>query len=84
VSLRDRIPQDALADLDRYAANHVPVGDFLTAVLSNDLYGACRRADVANRVCLFDIAAYVELHLPIASRGGPEEVAEWTSYRVAT
>lgn len=83
-TLRDRIPATTLADLDRYAVNHVPVGDFLTAVLSNDLYTACARADEGNLACLAAIAAYVEACLPIASRGSAEAVAEWTRCRVVT
>ena len=44
------IPEHMLQSLNLYVKKGVPVGDFLTAVLSNDLFEAVGRADNDNNV----------------------------------
>ena len=65
------------AALDAYAANGVPTGDFLRAVLSNDLTDAACRADEDNLEDLVNIVKYAYNDLPSACRGSPEKVAAW-------
>lgn len=53
-----------------------PTGDFLRAVLENDLKGAALRADEHNARHLADILAYVYHEVPAFAWGSPEEVDE--------
>lgn len=63
--------------LDRYATQGVPTGDFLRAVLSNDLTEAFGRADDDNRRDMYDICSYVYNELPSPCHGSPEKVTAW-------
>lgn len=55
----------------------LPTGDFLRAVLSNDLAEAIARADDVNLPALPHIVAYVREHLPAISWGSPAAVNRW-------
>ncbi len=55
----DRLPQTLRGGVYRYVEYGVLPGDFLTAVISNDLKEACARADDDNRHRLFDIVSMV-------------------------
>jgi len=70
-------PDQVRRSLEFYAREGRPLGGFLTAVVSNDLIDAVRRADPTNTVALSDIVAYVEYRLPGACRGSRANVAEW-------
>lgn len=50
--------------LEAYRDTGVPVGDFLQAVLSNDLTGAFMRADDENSEALGHIVAWVYENMP--------------------
>jgi hypothetical protein len=52
-------------------------GSFMTAVLSNDLYGAAGRADFENRLRLHMYARWLMNHAPYQSYGSPETVRGW-------
>lgn len=54
-----------------------PVGDFLRAVLSNDLSDAIARADDVNIHALPHIVAYVREHLPASAWGSAKDVSAW-------
>lgn len=71
------IPQDVKEDLDAYAEYGRPTGDFLRAVLENDLKEAFGRASETSALYLGNIVAYVYYNLPYASQGSPEKVAIW-------
>ena len=75
------IPRDVEAALERYVQDREPQGHFLHAVLANDLYRACARADDCNRTWLVEIAAYVEGRLPPACRGSDTAVRRWLARR---
>lgn len=66
-----------LSGLCGYAIHHYKVGDFLTAVLSNDLFGAAGRADSQNQRVLPEICKFIYNNLPNNSWGSPEIVKEW-------
>jgi len=70
-------PELVRRSLEFYAREGRPLGGFLTAVVSNDLIDAVRRADPINTANLADIVAYVEYRLPGACRGSRAVVAEW-------
>ena len=70
--------------MDRYAAFGVPTGDFLRAVLENDLMEAFGRADEDNTRDMWEIVAYVYNEMPGNCHGSPEIVREWIEkYRAA-
>ena len=71
------IPEDIKQTLELYVNDKIPTGDFVRAVLANDLKGAFGRADMNNRYALFDIVAYVVNELPYTCRGSYERVDRW-------
>ena len=73
-------PDNIKASLDRYANNHIPVGGFLTAVLSNDLLGAFGRADPDTLLALRDIVGYCHNEIPNECWGSPGKIREWLTH----
>ena len=71
------IPQRTKDSIDRYVHNRVPTGDFLEAVLSNDLMQSFALADYENRENLFDICQYIYNDIPSVCHGSPEKVEAW-------
>lgn len=72
-------PRVIQQSLDRYAREGVPTGDFLRAVLENDLREAIGRADYINMQALPHIVAYCWNRLPSGCWGSPEAVKRWLS-----
>ena len=65
-----------------YFEDHLPVGGFLTAVLSNDLGMAFAKADLGNRATMYDYAAWLYNYAPAYgpnadSWGSLEKVLKW-------
>ena len=60
--------------LRRYLDDGIKPGDFLTAVLSNDLKEACGRADDHNRHILFEYVSYLYNYCPKTCWGSREVV----------
>lgn len=60
-----------------YIEEGIPPGDFMMAVLSNDLKEAFGRADETNRVAMFDWASWLYNECPMQANGSPEKVAAW-------
>lgn len=71
------IRDEMLKKLDAYAERHEPVGDFLRAVLENDLQMAVGRADTSNLYNLPAYVIYLYNEMPSACWGSPEKVAKW-------
>ncbi len=71
------IREDIRAALLRYANQGIKPGDFLTAVLENDLMEAMGRADSYNRATIHQICTFVYNELPHNSHGSPDRVAEY-------
>ncbi len=65
---------DIKAALDRYAEKGIPTGDFLRAVLENNLMEAMGRADSYNRATIHQICAYVYNDMPSTCHGSPTKV----------
>jgi hypothetical protein len=65
------------AGLDRWISHGIPPGDFLVAVLCNDLNGAVRRADSENIQHLPEIVNWLREHAPLTSWGSPQAVQRW-------
>jgi len=71
------IPAHTLAALDRYVKHHILPGGFLTAVLSNDLFGAIARADRENKLALSEICQYIYNELPGDCWGSKDIMWKW-------
>lgn len=77
-----KIPPQLMTTLYRYKNYHQPTGDFLKAVISNDLTLAFMRADLASERAMKDIVSWCYYELPGPSRGSLEAYDNWTkSYR---
>jgi hypothetical protein len=71
------IQADLVEALELYVSDGALPGDFLQAVLRNDLVDACGRADHINIRNLPAFAAWLYNEAPIPSWGSPEKVAAW-------
>ena len=72
-----RIPDSTLWGLCRWVERALPPGDFLGAVLANDLRESFARADDRNRAALFHIVRWLHNYAPGGCWGSPEAVAQW-------
>jgi hypothetical protein len=72
-----RLPESCRDGLLNYLRFGLRPGSFLTAVLSNDLRGACAAADDINRLALYDYVYVLYNAAPLGAWGSPELVAEW-------
>ena len=77
-----KIPERLHHGLIHYLAQHIPVGDFLTAILENDLREACGRADDENLWLIPVIVAYLYNEAPAPAWGSKEKVNAWLVPRV--
>lgn len=75
------LPESLEPGLTRYLKHHIPPGGFLLAVLRNDLWDACSRADFENRAHLFNIVFWLENNAPREAWGSTEKVRVWLSQR---
>jgi len=60
--------------LEAYAYKGRELGDFLTAVVANDLMEAMGRADSYNRATIHQICSFIYNELPSTCHGSPEKV----------
>lgn len=71
-------PETVRDSLKNYVERRLPVGGFLTAVLSNDLWGAFTKADSENRVLLWEIVSFIHWEIvPTLCYGSLEKIARW-------
>lgn len=63
--------------IDAYVATGRPAGEFLDAVMSNDLVDAIRRADARAIDNLPHIVSYLYNETPAGCWGSRERVREW-------
>ncbi len=75
------IPEHMHASLLRYFNHHVPTGDFLRAVIRNDLRGAVEKADDVNQHCLHNYIKFFYSYAPVGSWGSPTAWDFWLSQR---
>lgn len=71
------ITRRAKEGIDAYVDYGVPTGDFLQAVLSNDLMEACSRADDDHQHALFDICSYIWNYTPSVCWGSKSHYETW-------
>ena len=73
----NHIPPLVLAALVRWGNKETPVGDFLTAFLSNKLTEAIARADENSLAAFRHIMLFVHNEMPSQCHGSPEKVKAW-------
>lgn len=66
-----------LEGINRFVLRHTGVGDFLTAVLTNNLREAFARADHLNQKVLFQIISYCHNQIPGSCWGSCGKVKAW-------
>lgn len=72
-----RVPERMRGGIIRYIERGIPPGDFLQAVIRNDLREACQRADDENQSLLFDYVFVLYNYAPVGSWGSPQNYKEW-------
>jgi hypothetical protein len=75
----DSIPELIIAQIDNFHVEHLPPGDFVQAVLENDLTSVLSFADEDSFKALRSIWAYCHKSLPPEAWGNPDLVASWLS-----
>jgi len=68
------ISNNTKESLERYVNHRIQPGGFLTAVLSNDLFGAVTRADRENKLALSEICQYIYNEVPSNAWGSSDAV----------
>lgn len=73
----DIFPERMVRAMRRYVEHHQPVGDFLTAVLSNNLRMAFRCADDENKPLIEEYVKWAHWEIPGNAWGSREAVKAW-------
>ena len=73
------IPDRMRGSIVRYTDNEIPPGDFLTAVINNDLKEAVGRADDQNMLLLPNYIRWFYNYAPSGCWGFPGAMEEWIS-----
>ena len=73
----ENIPETTQGALTRYVEKRIAAGNFLYAVLTNDLFGAIAHADDSNVKALPAITRYIYNHMPGNCWGDKKTVATW-------
>ena len=72
-----KIPERMRGALARWIQHGIAPGDFLTAVLKNDLAEACLRADDENIHLLCDYIKFLQNYAPMGCWGSPKDFDNW-------
>ncbi len=73
----EKLPEHMRDGVKNYLEHGVPPGDFLHAVLCNNLVESYGRADSTNQAHMRDWADFMYNEMPIGSWGSKENVAAW-------
>jgi len=71
------IPEHTQHSIDMFVELGHGVGGFLTAVLTNDLFGAVAKADAESLEALGDIVRYIYNNVPQECYGSVDAVSRW-------
>lgn len=71
------VPEHTQKALDAYIKTGRPIGHFLTAVLTNNLFEAFARADEKNTVAMKHIIMFVYNEMPSRAHGSKEKINAW-------
>lgn len=72
---------DIIEGIRQFADKGIPPGDFLWAVLSNDLKEAFGRADEGNIAAMFGIMSYCYNEIPSDCWGSIQKVNAWLAFK---
>jgi len=75
------IRPDVIKSIISYVKDRIPPGDFLQAVLENNLMESFNRADEDNIRSMFEIVQFVYNETPARCWGSPEKVKRWLGER---
>tara|TARA_R110000868_G_scaffold5782_1_gene33953 strand:- start:25894 stop:26148 length:255 start_codon:yes stop_codon:yes gene_type:complete len=84
MSKYDAIPDHMMAAIIRYLDNGIKPGDFLTAIIENNLKGAVSHADDTNIGLIPTYVKYFYNHAPMACWGSQENRKAWEAKHDAT
>lgn len=76
---KDKIPENILTDLIAWGQWQYSLGQCLTALLANDLFGFASRADEETMQALPHIIKFVVNELPNGCYGSPLQIKHWKS-----
>jgi hypothetical protein len=76
-----QIPDYMMESINEYVKNGCPMGHFLTAVFSNDLFKSFGRADEQNTFLLPVYVSYIYNECPLGCHGSMEIVENWIKKR---
>jgi len=71
------IPELTLDQINNFVENGIPPGDFVNALLCNDLKKSFMYADDMNQVAMFKIVKYLYNKIPMGCWGSQEKVNAW-------
>lgn len=74
------IPEHCREGMQRYIEQGILPGDFLRAIICNDLVEAASRADIINRYRLYDYAGFL-FQAPSGCWGSEEKMQAWHDRR---
>ena len=77
---QSKIPDHLLAGLDRWIQYGRMPGEFLQAVILNDLHGAMSRGSARSRACLFDLVLVLYNDAPAQCWRTVERVEAWKGH----
>jgi hypothetical protein len=77
----ENLPERLQPGMRRYVEDGGDVGNFLTAVLSNDLRNTLRHADATNLKLLTEIVGWLHWEVPDSCWGSVEAVKTWKKTR---
>jgi hypothetical protein len=75
-----KIPEHTRSSLTYYVTDGQPVGDFLYAVLKNDLQEAIARADTQHRAAIDAIARWIAHVAPPTCSGSEARIKAWYAH----
>ncbi len=75
------IKKSTMDSIQRYVKDYIRTGDFLYAILTNNLFEAVGRADDENRQTLPEICCYIYNEIPSDCWGSKEKVKAWLERR---
>lgn len=76
-AFRMQVPEQLHDGLFMWAFHGIQPGDFLVAVLRNDLFEACGRADLDCQRHLWDIVNFIYNEMPAGCRGSLDHLVAW-------
>lgn len=77
---KQKVPEHTQRMLDGYLKHGEPPGDFLEAVLCNNLTQAYAKADDINIANMYAIVKYVYNEFPINAWGSVEKIDYWLKF----